>query len=235
MHFRFAAKLKIFSAIFLAVVCLWPKEFILARDLRQGNRGEDVKKLQIFLKNYGVYGLSSPVTGYFGPITQRAVNKFQAIEKIKAGGKVEKKTRARMRYYDLKSKQTISHQATTSTPLPDSNVGENLPKIYDIALSDTINENGKTNASTTSFTSSTKNIFAILSLKNTKLTTKLGYIRYYKNSYVDSGVSHPSANDLNYFHFQWSLKPGTKRLAGNYTLVFYIDGKKSISIDYEIH
>ena len=51
------------------------------RNLGIGTKGEDVKALQKYLKEEGVY--RSDITGYFGPITQSAVKKYQKKNGIK--------------------------------------------------------------------------------------------------------------------------------------------------------
>ncbi len=49
----------------------------LTKMLRRGEAGEDVKKLQEFLKKDPEVYPESLVTGYFGPLTEKAVKKFQ--------------------------------------------------------------------------------------------------------------------------------------------------------------
>lgn len=49
----------------------------LARDLRQGHRGEDVKKLQEMLAEDPGNGFQGAPTGFFGPKTAEAIKKFQ--------------------------------------------------------------------------------------------------------------------------------------------------------------
>jgi uncharacterized protein YkwD len=64
--------------------------------LQIGTRGAEVKELQEFLKtDHGIYpeGLT---TGYFGPLTQAAVKKFQKKHGIEPVGVVGPKTRAKL-------------------------------------------------------------------------------------------------------------------------------------------
>ncbi len=56
----------------------------LSRALRAGERGEDVRELQDFLRLQGFF--SGEATGYFGPITERALQKWQADRGIVATG-----------------------------------------------------------------------------------------------------------------------------------------------------
>ncbi len=189
--------------------------------LRKQSKGNDVKLLQKFLNVYGVYpeGL---VTGYFGVLTERAVKKFQEKELIDPIGVVGPKTRQRL--------ITISQQRVEKKPTVSA-----IPEINDVVLAAHVAENGAAVVSTPTFASTTETIYAVLSLKNAKQDTKIGYIRSYKNTYIDSEVSHPSRDGLKYFHFQWSLKPDKSRAVGDYSLAFYIDGKKSKVINYTIY
>lgn len=64
--------------------------------LQRGVRSDEVKTLQQFLKGFaGVYpeGL---VTGYFGPLTERAVIRFQNLHGIPPTGNIGTQTRARL-------------------------------------------------------------------------------------------------------------------------------------------
>jgi uncharacterized protein YxeA len=87
---------------------------------------------------------------------------------------------------------------------------------------------------TTVFSSTTKDIFAVLTLKNATQKTQLSYIRYYEGKYVESNVSHPTKIGTKNFYFQWELNAGKTRKIGNYNTVFYVDGIKSLSVNYTI-
>ena len=52
-----------------------------ARDLHQGKKGDDVAKLQAYLAGHGLYP-EALVTGYFGPLTQKAAVRFQKLNDI---------------------------------------------------------------------------------------------------------------------------------------------------------
>lgn len=71
-------------------------ELKLNRALAQGATGDDVKQLQEFLKTFtGVYP-DGQVTGYFGPLTEAAVKKFQKQNGIESVGVVGQKTREKL-------------------------------------------------------------------------------------------------------------------------------------------
>ncbi len=65
---------------------------VFARVLRKGDRGVDVKTLQSWLTDVGD---TVPQTGYFGPITKRAVTRFQRVKALSpASGTVGIRTAA---------------------------------------------------------------------------------------------------------------------------------------------
>ena len=82
--------------------------------LRQGDRGDNVKKLQMFL-NFRL-DLRPPlgVDGYFRPTTRKAVVEFQTSRSIKEGGKVGKATW----YHLITGTPAIQIQANLPVPQP---------------------------------------------------------------------------------------------------------------------
>ncbi len=52
-------------------------EIIFTKILKKGDIGEEVKQLQEFLKSYPEIYPEGLVTGYFGPLTEKAIKKFQ--------------------------------------------------------------------------------------------------------------------------------------------------------------
>jgi len=54
----------------------------LGRNLRHGDRGDDVMKLQVMLKGDSENGFNVEPTGVFGPITMKAMMKFQMRMRI---------------------------------------------------------------------------------------------------------------------------------------------------------
>lgn len=87
----------------------------------------------------------------------------------------------------------------------------------------------------TTFASTTKNIYAVLSLKNATTRTQLSYIRKFNGKYVDSKVSHPLKTGDTKFYFGWILKAGQTRNVGSYSITFYVDGKKAQTVAYSVH
>ncbi len=65
---------------------------VFSRTLRRGQRGADVKTLQTWLTDVGD---AVPETGYFGPMTQQIVRRFQRAHKLwPASGAVGRRTAA---------------------------------------------------------------------------------------------------------------------------------------------
>jgi LysM repeat protein len=66
-----------------------------AASLRQGMRGDEVRQVQIWLKNLGY--LNEEPTGYFGKDTARAVRNFQTDNALKVDGIVGNETKRLLR------------------------------------------------------------------------------------------------------------------------------------------
>jgi|GEM_PF-780247 len=67
--------------------------YTFTKPLSIGSRGEEVKMLQGVLQDLGHFSLNVSRTGYFGPITHRAVAEFQTSKGIESIGIVGPKTR----------------------------------------------------------------------------------------------------------------------------------------------
>lgn len=192
----------------------------IARSLARGATGKDVLLLQQFLKLYGTFSTTTPVTEYFGMMTKQAVKEFQKKESLDPIGIVGPKTRARIVALSGRELAQANAHTVSSTPAT-------VPDIRSVIFSNDVGEDGSGVGSTAVFASTTRNIYAILTLADAAQDTAIGVIRYYNGAYVDSAVTHPSRTGLRYMHFQWSLKAGENRVPGQYVMTFYIDGKRS--------
>jgi peptidoglycan hydrolase-like protein with peptidoglycan-binding domain len=65
--------------------------FVFNSNLRQGASSDDVKELQQRLTDEGVY--TGPITGFFGPLTLKAVKDYQALKGLPQTGYVGPMTR----------------------------------------------------------------------------------------------------------------------------------------------
>lgn len=70
---------------------LFTTSVTFADSLKNGSKGDEVKKLQSELKKKGYF--TGQVTGYFGSLTEAAVKKFQAKSKLTVDGVVGAGTR----------------------------------------------------------------------------------------------------------------------------------------------
>lgn len=83
----FEENVEVLSVDFYGRFSNYPEDLILypsnlwQRDLTLGSSGREVKMLQNYLINYDFWESDVEATGYFGPITQRALIKFQEAEK----------------------------------------------------------------------------------------------------------------------------------------------------------
>ncbi|MEM8639479.1 MAG: peptidoglycan-binding protein [Cyanobacteria bacterium P01_G01_bin.54] len=79
----------------LMLTVLTTAEAAMARNLRQGMRGDDVAQVQTLLRNQGFsirYGADGGGRGVFGPQTDKAVRNFQGQAKLAVDGVVGPKT-----------------------------------------------------------------------------------------------------------------------------------------------
>ncbi|KKQ23080.1 hypothetical protein A2999_01725 [Candidatus Wolfebacteria bacterium RIFCSPLOWO2_01_FULL_38_11] len=68
------------------------EELRIARNLQIGSRGDDVRDLQKFLKDFPEIYPEGLITGYFGPFTRAAIKKFQIKYELKGSGDVDQNT-----------------------------------------------------------------------------------------------------------------------------------------------
>lgn len=116
--------------------------------------------------------------------------------------------------------------ATTTAPVPLP-----APKITDVNMGTALTPEGTVMNATTTF-KRTDNIYAVLSLENSLARAPISYIRTYNGKYVDSRVSHVTADGTRNFHFSWLLASGKTRTPGNYSLSFFIGGVKAQTVNY---
>ena len=125
--------------------------------------------------------------------------------------------------------QAINNESTTTTavtPLPSA-------AILGVKLGTVLNGEGLIDTPVTTFDKK-DNIYAVLSLQAALAKTQLAYIRTFDGKYVDSKVSHPTQDGMVNFHFSWILNAGKTRKAGNYSLSFFVDGKKVQTVNYTV-
>lgn len=108
-------------------------------------------------------------------------------------------------------------------------------KITSIITARGIDAQGNPVGATASFDQKKDNIvYAIIGLKNATKQTKVSYIRYYKGKYVDSKVTVPGKNGVNSVYFVFEKGSGMY-LAGDYKLVTYVDGTRSLETTFTFH
>lgn len=87
--------------------------------LKRGSRGQKVAELQIRLRELGYFNHTN--LGYYGPVTQRAVRKFQRDQGLKVDGIVGQKTHDALRFIPSQKTETVA-------PTPSPKLTETLPK-----------------------------------------------------------------------------------------------------------
>lgn len=83
-----------------------------AAAVQQGDRGSEVTALQQRLKELGYFNTN--ITGYFGPVTERAVARFQEDKGLEADGVVGTKTQASLGTQSTQA--SLSEEPETSSP-----------------------------------------------------------------------------------------------------------------------
>lgn len=196
----------------------------LKKTLRRSMTGDEVRMLQKFLKEYGLLKKEAPL-GYFGPLTQSALTTFQRRESLEPVGYAGPRTRNRIMAINNKPlwQPTLIVDTASSTA-----------SLIDAVLTNEVGDDGSGVGASTLFASTTSNIYAVVKLARTQLTTEVAYVRYFEGTYVDSGVAHPSRAGVQYLHFLWSLKNGETRTPGSYKITFYVNGTRSKTITYTI-
>lgn len=104
----------------------------LARNIRLGDRGDDIRQLQDMLREDGRFGFNASSTGFFGPMTAQAIAKWQMHNGIASStdGSVGPKTRAFFRDCGM------GNMGGTSGPSAFRNLGEKLRDFFGIGDED---------------------------------------------------------------------------------------------------
>src|SRR3989344_1525758 len=80
-------------------VAIVKEEIKITKELYKGVSGNEVKEVQKFLKQFSEIYPEGLVTGYYGPLTEKAVKKFQEREGLSATGKIDDITRKNINEY----------------------------------------------------------------------------------------------------------------------------------------
>lgn len=104
--------------------------------------------------------------------------------------------------------------------------------VTNVVLAKGVDAKGNPVGVSTAFNSAKdKQIYVILSLKNATKQTTLGYTRYLNGTFVDSKVMHPTANGVSNVYFAFEKGVGNYP-KGNYRIVSYVNGKRSLETTY---
>lgn len=187
------------------------EELNLSANLFSGSRGQNVSKLQNFLKDQGVY--SGPVTGYFGPLTKRAVIVFQKQNGIApAAGFVGPVTRTfilrtttgTQNVYPSASPSQYQYQSPSASGSPS-------PSSYSFQMGQSqFQQDSFTNAWSTFLPPYSYPSPSPESSSSTEITSKI----YIETAFFPDGVvNQPYAASLQAIggsgNYQWSLISGT--------------------------
>lgn len=104
----------------------------LMRNIRHGDRGDDIRQLQDMLREDGRFGFTANSTGFFGPMTAQAVAKWQMHNGIASttDGSVGPKTRAFFKDCG------VGNQGGTMGPSAFRNLGDKIRDFFGIGDED---------------------------------------------------------------------------------------------------
>ncbi len=84
--------------------------------LKKGDKGSDVTSLQKTLQDAGYF--NGPITGYYGPLTEAAVQKFQAAKGIKPDGVAGSETQGKLNSATVNSQPLEIQEGSDSSISP---------------------------------------------------------------------------------------------------------------------
>ena len=117
-----------------------------------------------------------------------------------------------------------------STPLPIANAPS--ASVTSIVVAKSVDAKGNPVGVSTVFSSTKdKQIYVFLALKNTTKKTTLAYTRYLNGKFIDSKVIHPTTDGASYAYFAFEKGIGNYP-KGNYRVVSYVNGKRSVETTY---
>jgi hypothetical protein len=125
---------------------------------------------------------------------------------------------------------TATPPVTLLSPLPQGGAGG----ISTIQIASSLAADGSAASPATSFSSaSVKKLIAVLGVTDLPVGTKLSYVRYLDNGYVDSktgSIAKPSK----FFYFEFTAKAGKSLTPGHYRLRLYVNEKAVAEVTYAI-
>lgn len=128
-----------------------------------------------------------------------------------------------------------SKQANSTTNLPGTPNTANLPSVVKaVEFSTKVDSIGKATASTAVFTPTDGKINVVSTLQNPKKSTKIEFVRYRDDKFIDNGSLTIAKDGAQYASFDFTPKPGKQHPAGSYKVKIYADGKYQTSGTYSI-
>ncbi|MGB0563783.1 MAG: peptidoglycan-binding protein [Spirulinaceae cyanobacterium] len=123
------------SAGLMLTVLSTTAETAMARNLRQGMRGDDVAQVQTLLRNQGFsirYGADGSGRGKFGPQTDKAVRGFQSKAKLAVDGVVGPNTMGALQGKSTNTSSTSSNGVGGSTPQGSLRLNSSGPAVAEL-------------------------------------------------------------------------------------------------------
>lgn len=145
------------------------------------------------------------------------------------------------------STQTISQQssspallATLSPVLPTTTPTTKVHKtpgiVTDVVAAKSLNlKTGEAVGPTSTFGAKDKTIYAVMTLKDPKVNTKIEYVRYLNDKFLDHGSLTVKKATTNNVSFNWTLKKvGALHPVGSYRVKVYTNGSYERDVTYTV-
>ncbi len=144
-------------------------------------------------------------------------------------------------YRSLSTSSQPSNQKTIATPQP-KNSTTSTPRskapgiVTQISLAKTIDQKtGVAINPVTSFSKTDPAIYAVVTLSNPPVGTKIEYVRYLNNKLLDNRSTSTTKVTAKSIVFDWKLKkPDATRMVGNYRVKIYTNGVFEKEINYTV-
>lgn len=126
-------------------------------------------------------------------------------------------------------------RANSTSNLPGTSKITKGPSIIkSVEFSTVVDSVGKATSPSTTFTTTDGKISLVTSLQNPKKDTRIAFVRYRDNKFVDNGSLAIAKDGAQYARFDFTAKPGKKHPTGTYKVKVYANGVYQTSGTYSV-
>lgn len=126
-------------------------------------------------------------------------------------------------------------QANSTSNLPGTGKTTKGPLVVkSVEFSTTVDSVGKATAPSTTFTATDGKINVVATLQSPPKGTRIEFVRYRDNKFVDNGSLAITKEGAQYAGFDFTSKPGKKHPTGTYRVKIYANGVYQVSGTYSV-